>query len=148
MKLTTHRTIKKPRIELIPMIDTMFFLLVFYILSSLALAHQEAIPVDLPKAATGQDLKQMEFIVTITKDNQYFINKTPITEETVGSALKQDIVSALGATGISRATVIVNADLSVIHRRVVEVMDECRMIGITHFAVATTPRAEPTGISP
>lgn len=130
------------------MIDTMFFLLVFYILSSLALAHQEAISVDLPKAATGQENPSMDLIVTITKNGEYYINKTRVTEQTVGSALREEIVASHGEKAIPRATVILNADLAVIHRRVVEVMDQCRAIGITHFAIATTPKAAPQGHSP
>lgn len=148
MKLTSRRTIKKARIELIPMIDTMFFLLVFYILSSLALAHQESIPVNLPKAATGLETQRMEFIVTITKNGQYFINKTPVTEQNIGTALKKEIVAAQGGKAAPKATVIVNADLAVMHRRVVDVMDQARLIGITHFAIATTPKPEPAKLSP
>jgi len=125
------------------MIDTMFFLLVFYILSSLALQHQESIPVNLPKAATGQETKEIELIVTITKEGEYYINKVQVSAQSVGSTLRNYIVQTQGVSAIPKATVIVNADLSVLHRQVVDVMDQCRSIGITKFAIATTPKAKP-----
>ncbi len=49
MRFKERRTLKKTRIEIIPMIDTMFFLLVFFMLSSLALTHMNGLPVDLPQ---------------------------------------------------------------------------------------------------
>ena len=49
-----RRTIKKARIEIIPMIDTIFFLLVFFMISTLSMSRYSGLPVNLPKAATGQ----------------------------------------------------------------------------------------------
>ncbi|HXF75351.1 MAG TPA: biopolymer transporter ExbD, partial [Methylomirabilota bacterium] len=48
-----RRTIKKARIEIIPMIDTIFFLLVFFMISTLSMTRYSGLPVNLPKAATG-----------------------------------------------------------------------------------------------
>ena len=49
-----RRTIKKARIEIIPMIDTIFFLLVFFMISTLSMTQFKGMPVNLPKAAAGQ----------------------------------------------------------------------------------------------
>lgn len=148
MKLTSHRTSKKARIELIPMIDTIFFLLVFYILSSLALSHQESIPVNLPKAATGEETERMEIIVTITKEGKYFLNATPVPEQNIGDALRKEILETQGEKALPKTTVILNADLAVPHRQVVLVMDQARAAGISHFAIATTPKGDPQKLRP
>ena len=49
-----RRSIKKARIEIIPMIDTIFFLLVFFMISTLSMTQFKGMPVNLPKAASGQ----------------------------------------------------------------------------------------------
>ena len=62
-----RRTIKKARIEIIPMIDTIFFLLVFFMISTLSMARYSGLPVNLPKAATGQQPASESAAVTITR---------------------------------------------------------------------------------
>ena len=58
MRFKQRRQLKRTRIEIIPMIDTMFFLLVFFMLSSLALVRQNSIHVNLPKASNGEEAKR------------------------------------------------------------------------------------------
>jgi len=49
-----RRSMKKARIEIIPMIDTIFFLLVFFMISTLSMSQYKGMPVNLPKAASGR----------------------------------------------------------------------------------------------
>ena len=53
MEFKRRRELKRTKIEIIPMIDTMFFLLVFFMLSSLALTRLNGLPVNLPRASTA-----------------------------------------------------------------------------------------------
>ena len=53
MQFKRHRELKRTRIEIIPMIDTMFFLLVLFMLSSLALTKLNGLPVNLPQASSA-----------------------------------------------------------------------------------------------
>ena len=57
----SRRTIKKARIEIIPMIDTIFFLLVFFMISTLSMARYSGLPVNLPKAATDLQIQQVSY---------------------------------------------------------------------------------------
>ena len=74
----SRRTIKKARIEIIPMIDTIFFLLVFFMISTLSMSRYSGLPVNLPKAATGQQPASESAAVTITPDGKVFIDKQEV----------------------------------------------------------------------
>jgi len=67
MKLK-RRIIKKARIEIIPMIDTMFFLLVFFMVATLSMTVQQGLSVNLPHAVTARDEVRRTVTLTLTKD--------------------------------------------------------------------------------
>lgn len=77
MKISRN-TPKKARIEIIPMIDTMFFLLVFFMIATLSMASQSSLPVNLPHANGAQNDKQQVYTLTLTKDDQLFCDKEPV----------------------------------------------------------------------
>ena len=60
-----RRSGRKARIEIIPMIDTIFFLLVFFMMATLSMSHYSGLPVNLPKAATGQQPPSESAAVTM-----------------------------------------------------------------------------------
>ena len=66
-----EREIKKARIEIIPMIDTIFFLLVFFMISTLSMSRYSGLPVNLPKASTGQQTPSASAAVTIAPDGKF-----------------------------------------------------------------------------
>ena len=70
---------KKARIEIIPMIDTMFFLLVFFMIATLAMTLQRGMPVNLPAASSTTDKVKEQVSITLTEDGALFFNKDPIT---------------------------------------------------------------------
>ena len=89
MRFKQRRQLKRTRIEIIPMIDTMFFLLVFFMLSSLALIRQNSIPVNLPKAQTAKKQTAVDLTVTIDKDRHVFVNSDMISLNDLGMKLLQ-----------------------------------------------------------
>lgn len=136
MQFKARPEIKRTRIEIIPMIDTMFFLLVFFMLSSLALVKLNSLPVNLPQAATGQKQQVSDLTVTVDDKGQVFVNKDPVSLDDVG----QVVVQKAGAgADMSKLNVILNVDLTVQHGIVVRLMDECRLVGVTKFSIATKP---------
>jgi biopolymer transport protein ExbD len=129
---------KKARIEIIPMIDTMFFLLVFFMVATLSMTAQRSFQVNLPRAATGQDDVRHVVSLTITKEGRLYVDKQEVKS-------RSEAVSRLlrpGASG-SEVTVVINADRSVEHGQVVELMDEARRAGITRIAIAVRPGLYP-----
>ncbi len=136
MQFKQRRELKRTRIEIIPMIDTMFFLLVFFMLSSLALAKLNGLPVNLPQSATAPKQPPTELTLTIDAQERLFVNKIPATFATLENLL----VEKAGAD-LSGATVIINADARVPHGVVVRAIDAAREVGIAKFSIATAPES-------
>jgi biopolymer transport protein ExbD len=120
------------QINIVPMIDVIFAILTFFIMSTLFLTRQEGLPVNLPKAETGQQ-EQLSQPITVTVDNkgQISVNKKPIPIE----ALTAQVGSLIGSN--QEVLVIINADVQVSHGQVVAVMDRLRQVQGARLAIAT-----------
>jgi biopolymer transport protein ExbD len=130
MKLS-RKTQRKARIEIIPMIDTMFFLLVFFMLASLSMTDLYSVPVDLPKAGGVPDKVPQVVTLTLTKEGKLFFNK----EECVSA--ETAILRLLQKTDeYASLAVIINADRSVKHGQVVELLDAVQQSGVSKVAIA------------
>ena len=126
---------KKARIEIIPMIDTMFFLLVFFMVATLSMTIQRGLPVNLPAAATAQGDVRDIVSLSVTKEGSLFFNKEPVVTPT-------DLIARLQAIDPSKLSVVINADREVSHGLIVEVMEAVRKSGVTKMAIATKPKSE------
>lgn len=132
------KTRRKPRIEIIPMVDVMFLLLVFYILSTIAMTTERGIPVALPAADSGESTRVDETTVTINARGEVFLNRQPVELSDLGAALQAHAETLPGGLEHLRESyVVLNIDLSVPHRSVVSVMDQLRQLGISNFSIAT-----------
>lgn len=140
MQFKRRRELKRTRIEIIPMIDTMFFLLVFFMLSSLALTKLNGLPVNLPQANNAAKQPPAPLTITLDSARKIYVNKTPVTFAT----LERTLVDKAGGAqaDLGAATVIINADASVPHGEVVRCIDSAREVGISRFAIATAPENE------
>ena len=136
MEFKKRRELKRTKIEVIPMIDTMFFLLVFFMLTSLSLAKINGLPVNLPHASSAQKQAASDLTVTINDKQQIFVNKELVTRENLAAKL----IEKAGGPQVNMATanVILNADAVVPHGLVIQCMDIARGVGITRFAFATS----------
>jgi biopolymer transport protein ExbD len=130
MKVRARRQPEEAEIIIIPMIDTMMFLLMFFIVASLALAVQNGLPVNLPKASTGERHSAQNVTLTVGPTGDLHLNTRPIA--------LADETAQLRALNISPGTlVIINADANVRHGVVTTVMDNARKAGVERFAIAT-----------
>lgn len=129
-----RRSSKKARIEIIPMIDTIFFLLVFFMISTLSMAQYRGMPVNLPKAASGQQAPAESAAITIDKESRIFLNKEEVDQAALGDLLRQELEQN------SDLLVVINADDDVEHGRVVEVMDIARGANVARMAIAVKPK--------
>jgi biopolymer transport protein ExbD len=130
MKVRARRAPEEAEIIIIPMIDTMMFLLMFFIVASLAMVVQNGLPVNLPKASTGVQHSAQNLTITVMRDNTIHLNTKPITLDTETDELKSLNVG-------DGTLVIINADSHVEHGLVTTVMDNARKAGIERFAIAT-----------
>jgi biopolymer transport protein ExbD len=119
------------QINIVPMIDVIFAILTFFIMSTLFLNRSQGLPVNLPKAATSEQQAQQEQVVTIDQAGNLAFNKTPMDLAAIESQ-----VQAIAATG-NQPLVVINADTAVPHGTVVEVMDRLRAIEGVRLAIAT-----------
>ena len=126
---------KKARIEIIPMIDTMFFLLVFFMIATLSMTIQHGMPVNLPEASSSTDKISQPISLTITEQGDLFFNKEAITLSLLNARL-QSLVQEN-----PEPSIVINADEQVTHGRVIKVMDMIRLHGIHNMAIATKPEA-------
>src|SRR5208337_2808861 len=126
-----QRTVKRARIEIIPMIDVIFFLLVFFMVSSLAMTKINSLPVALPKTSASPEAVKQDIILTIKNDGTIFLNKTPTSLDGLEAQLAYEMHDH------PQDTVVVNADAGSSYGLVVKVMDHARHIGVRKFALAT-----------
>jgi biopolymer transport protein ExbD len=129
-----RRAIKKARIEIIPMIDTIFFLLVFFMISTLSMAHYDGLPVNLPKAATGDQPPSESAAVTISPDGKITIYKQKVERDQIANFLRRRLKAS------PELVVLINADEHVEHGLVVDVMDQARQAGVAKMAIAVKPK--------
>lgn len=130
---------RKARIEIIPMIDTMFFLLVFFMLASLSMTVQRGLPVNLPHAASAKDEIRETLTLTLTRNRKLFLDRQPMDSPAEAALSLRQMVS-----NGHHLSVIINADREVDHGHVVELMDAVRQCGICNMAIAVTPQAPST----
>jgi biopolymer transport protein ExbD len=118
------------QINIVPMIDVIFAILTFFIMSSLFLTRSTGLPVNLPKAATAQDQRSSKVTVTVDATGNLRLNQRPIQLNDLQSRVRT-------LSGNRPQLVIINADQQVSHGQVVAVMDQLRQIPGVKLAIAT-----------
>jgi biopolymer transport protein ExbD len=117
-------------INILPMIDVIFSILAFFIISSLYLTRSQGLPVDLPSAQTSEPKQSVQMNITIQDDGKMFLDRQPIELEAIKNVLSQKIAPN------SESVVIINADEKVEHGIVVKVMDRLRQVPGAKMAIA------------
>lgn len=119
------------QINIVPMIDVIFAILTFFIMSSLYLTRSEGLPVDLPQAGTAEQQAQSQLVVTIDASGNLSLNREAMPIDTLVAQIR-----SLAITG-QQPFVVINADQAVPHGQVVAVMDRLRSIEGVRMAIAT-----------
>jgi biopolymer transport protein ExbD len=132
-----RRARRRARIEIIPMIDVVFFLLVFFMMASLSMTVYRGLPVNLPRASTGSTPPAETAAITVTRDGQAYLDRQPVTRAVLGERLR----GLVGANPM--VAIVITADEAVAHGRVVDVLDEVRTAGVTRMAIAIRPETAP-----
>ncbi len=120
-------------INILPMIDVIFSILAFFIISSLFLTRSQGLPVDLPSAQTSEPKQSVQLNITIKADGKMSLDRQPIELESLKAALSEKIEPN------SESVVIINADEKVEHGTVVKVMDRLRQVPGAKMAIAAEP---------
>ena len=119
-------------LELTPMIDVVFLLMIFFLVASKLDEADRSIDVVLPQASAAKPLtsKPREFVINIDREGNYFAGARPVRLDDLQQLLRQS-----AADNPQRQTVIVRADENTAHKFVVGAMDACVQAGIEDYQV-------------
>jgi biopolymer transport protein ExbD len=133
VKLRTLRTRRRGRIEIIPMIDVMFFLLATFMLASLSLQNLHSLAVNLPRGHATPMQSTAPVTLTVTREGELLLNHVAVTLDTLPTALR----SMPG--GLDR-NIIVAVDSAAPSGIVVQAMLKAREGGAERFLFAVAPK--------
>lgn len=115
---------KKARIEIIPLIDIMFFLLASFMMVSLSQVHMKGIKVNLPTGQSGEVQNKRDYLsVSVNKDGIPFYDKEEVTYDLLIQKLRQEYATN------PDAKVFVRGDAETVHGNIIRVLDICRAAG-------------------
>ena len=135
MRLRSMRNEDKPQLMIIPMIDIIFFLLVFFMMSTLYMVEQNTIPINLPEASASQSDIPKSINIAIKNDGKVVYEK----EEIPLDLLKRRVTLQMASQPDS--TFILRGDRQAEYGKIVAVMDELKQAGARRVAVATEAKA-------
>lgn len=136
MKLNLHKT-KNPRIEMLPLIDVVFLLLVFFIYAMLSMAVHRGLPVVLPASSTAKIDKKLVLSVTIKSDGIIYVDKHPVDLENLSKTLK------LRAGDETNPGVLLFADRSISYQKLFKVLDQIQTAGIQRISLQADSEKTP-----
>jgi biopolymer transport protein ExbD len=128
VKLKRSRQARRGKIEIIPMIDVMFFLLATFMLASLSMQRLDSMKIDLPGGQAQRLNLDTPLTLTVTSANAILVNRQPVQL----AALAGDLRPLLKPDG----NLVVAADEAASHGVVVKAMLEARKAGVQHFLIA------------
>ena len=120
-----------PQLMLSPMIDMIFLLLVFFIVSTMYMSEIKTIPIRLPVAQNSETVSKSNFAMTVKKDGVLYLEDNKIE-------MKQLVANAAAESKRDAAfSVIIRADGEANYKTVIKLMDELKGAGVTRFGLAT-----------
>lgn len=136
MKIRNLNT-RPPRVEMLPLIDIVFLLLVVFIYTMLSMAVHKGMPVALPTGEQIQPEKKAPLSVTVTQAGEIFVNKKPVALERLRSVLVDhpDVDSHSG--------VLLFADRRVAYQQLFEVLDRIRQAGLHRISLQADTKGAP-----
>ena len=120
-----------PQLMLSPMIDMMFLLLIFFIVSTMYMSELRTIPVKLPVASETQSQSTAKFSVTVKRDGAYWLQDKLIKENELLEKAKEE------RKRDENFAVVIRADEGVPYRAVIHLLDSFRKVGISRVGLAT-----------
>ncbi len=118
------------RLEIVPMIDIMMFLLVFFVMIALRMIPDAGVQMQLPGASTAQQMPSTQVVIAIDAQDQIHVQDQVYSIDALQSFLQ-------GVKKQANANVVIAADKSINFQQVMDVMDAVRRTGITDVGLAT-----------
>jgi biopolymer transport protein ExbD len=132
MKIPLPTSRRKARIEIIPLIDVIFFLLATFMMISLSMIKNQGINVNLPTARTSASEDRSKSVtITVTETGDVYLDKEKISMSVLPQALKELKIQ------YPDLKVFINGDAKAYFESAIKVLDEVRVAGITKVAIQT-----------
>lgn len=125
---------RKGRIEIIPMIDIMLFLLVFFIMVTLRMIPASGISSELPQSSTAQDLPHPKVVITLFADGEIALDNQKLSLDALTAKLA-------AAPDAAQTDVTIAGAKQASLQNLLNVMDACRKAGITHLGIAARDKS-------
>jgi biopolymer transport protein ExbD len=125
---------RRPRIEMIPLIDLMFLILVSFVYGVFFMSVHRGVPVTLPLSSTAKIEKQLTLTLTLQADGSLFLDKEQVPMETLGEALKHR------AAEDKETGVLLFADKNIPYQKLYTVLDLIRTAGLSQVSLQAEVR--------
>lgn len=130
MKFRNFKDNKTPQFMIIPLIDVIFFLLVFFMMNSLQTTTQRALSLELPQAATAESVRELPIVITIDKAGHIMVDGTSMSFD------EASLLFSSRAVSNKNLAVVLQADKSTAHGQVAAVMDMLKQSGVKKLGIA------------
>ncbi len=131
MRFINEAEDRPPEVNVVPLIDVIFAILTFFIITSLSLSRTEGLSVNLPSASTGKSQDQTKIVITINAEGAVSLNRKSIDPTNLVAEIKSLMVKD------QPTMVVINADEKVGHGSVVAAMDSVQQIPGVKLGIAT-----------
>lgn len=121
--------LRKSRIEMIPLIDIVFLIMVTFIYSTLSMAVHRGLSVCLPSSSVTEIEKQLILSVTITGDGKLYVDKDPVDLDQLTQTL------TLKTQGQANPGVLLFADNTITYQDLFKILDHIRMAGLSRISL-------------
>lgn len=133
MRRRPRKVKQPPSLMLSPMIDMIFLLLVFFIVSTMYMSEVKTISLALPMAKYSETLKKNNFTVSLKKDGTLYLEDAPIELAPLLDRVKEE------AKSNAAFSVTIRADEEASYKRVIVLIDALKGAGVTNLGLATDP---------
>ncbi|MBW2027790.1 MAG: biopolymer transporter ExbD [Deltaproteobacteria bacterium] len=123
------QALRKARIEMLPLIDIVFLLLVFFIYAMLSMAVHRGLPVRLPFSSTAKIERELVLSITVKEDGTIYLDKKRVRLEHLEEALKSKVAEEKGQG------VLLFADRALKYQDLFRILDRIRMAGLTKISL-------------
>jgi len=128
-EFSIRRQRKKPELNIAPLVDMVFLLLIFFLVST-TFSRETGVDIRKPKAKTATYLSRESILVAVTKEGSIHINNRRVDLETLHRIIK-DILKQK-----PDSPVIIIADKESLTGRIIEVMDKCKLAGTKNISLS------------
>lgn len=135
MKLRSLRLDSQPQLMIIPMIDIIFFLLVFFMMSTLSMVEQRTIPVNLPQASASQQDIKHNTAITVMQDGNVMFDQETIPLTLLAKRVKAALIEQ------PENVFVLRADKQTEYEMVINALDELKAAGAHRISMATEQKA-------